>query len=202
MYIVHSYRPHIPATSHHSGVAVAFHPRAPESSNDEAPDYCINNATNSAESRRSPSRALFGFDSVGSNWNRYHIVAASVRSRSRVCVHGFRRGCQHSFSAVPLKRLKRPHDRYVIPRCSRTTVGRAEHDRRPIVIVADSRFSLARRGNENRIAAATRSITFIRYIYTSSAFVSLLYRMTVFVFYKRYVHLRFYEQIYFTIFCE
>lgn len=78
-------------------------------------------------------------DSIGTNWNRYHIVAASVRPRSRVCVHGFRRGCRHSFSAGPLKRLKRPHDRYVIPRCSRPAVGRAEHDRRPIVI-ADSRF--------------------------------------------------------------
>lgn len=85
------------------------------------------------------SLSLSPLDSTGSNWNRYHIVAASVRLRSRVCVHGFRRGCQHSFSAGSLKRLKRPHDRYVIPRCSRSAVGRAEHDRRPIVI-ADSRF--------------------------------------------------------------
>jgi len=56
-----------------------------------------------------------------------------------VCVHGFRRGCWHSFSTGPLKRLKRPHDRYVISWCSRPAVGRTEHDRRPIVI-ADSRF--------------------------------------------------------------
>lgn len=83
--------------------------------------------------------------------------------RSRVCVHGFRRGCRHSFSAGPLKRLKRPHDRYVIPRCSRPAVGRAEHDRRPIVI-ADSRDFHSRRGNEIVSLATARSITaFIQY---------------------------------------
>ena len=38
------------------GVADGTSPRTPESSNDEALDYCINNATNSAVSRQSPSR--------------------------------------------------------------------------------------------------------------------------------------------------
>lgn len=130
-----------------SGVAVGISPRTPESSNDEALDYCINNATNSAVSRQSPSRALtltlslFLFRSI--QLARIGIDIISLQHPSDLgheCVYtAFDVAAGHSFSAGPLKRLKRPHDRYVIPRCSRPAVGRAEHDRRPIVI-ADSRF--------------------------------------------------------------
>jgi len=133
--------------SHHSAWPVGTSPRTPESSNDEALDYCINNATNSAVSRQSPSRALTLTLTYSLSSSRsiqlarigIDIISLLHPSGLGVCVHGFRRGCWHSFSTGPLKRLKRPHDRYVISWCSRPAVGRTEHDRRPIVIV-DSRF--------------------------------------------------------------
>lgn len=54
-------RAHTPSRLSSSGVAGGTPPRTSESSNDEALDYCINNATNSAVSCQSlPSRALFG----------------------------------------------------------------------------------------------------------------------------------------------
>lgn len=112
-----------------SSLAIELRPTPRESSNDETLDYYINNATNSvyripASHTHTHSFSLSFFtlhtlilslfhsvlpdDSQGVNWNRYRNAAAtnndlasslSDSRRLSLCVHGFRRGCRHSFSA-------------------------------------------------------------------------------------------------------
>lgn len=108
--LVHTYTPtHGHLSS--SGVAVTLYPARPGSSNDEALDYCINNTTNSAVSRQSPSRARelssAARFSGGSNWNRYHIVRSIRPAFGHECVYtAFGVAARHSFSAGPFKTVK------------------------------------------------------------------------------------------------
>lgn len=84
--------------------------------------------------------------STGVNCNRYRNVAMfrvaiislfrSLKARGLALYTGFPGGCRTLVSRCPLKRLKRPHDRYVIPRCSRS--ARIETARRHTITTRPS----------------------------------------------------------------